>query len=694
MAKGFASRSRQLILACAVLASFAGVGARLVWLHVIDRDSLLRYVSQARYKIDPVPGRRGDILDANGAKLATSRSLIVLAVDPQSLRKEDEKKWPQLAAILRVAPDALAKIFNTKVRPAPPPKPVVPPAAPAESPAESPAVAAIKFNLAPAGPAVAATATTAANPNVDDDAASESPADDDTDAEPGVDAAGNRLIRFAKLSETVTESEFTAIKQLGIKGVYGRRVYRRAYPNNTLAAHVVGYVDREERAITGIERYADVYLHGINGWIESEKDGKREELAQFRTREVPASDGYSVKLSVDSVVQQIVDEELAALAAKYSPEKATIIVSDPKTGFILALGNYPTFDLNHYNRLTKAEQGNMRNIAISDQYEPGSVFKIVAAAGALNEGLVAPSTTFDTSLTAFEHKGWVGGKQQEIATPRKFPVEDHRFDDPRRVTLAEVISYSSNRGAAQLAMRLGDDRFYDYVRAFGFGSTTGFPERGEAAGILAPPKQWDGLTITRMPMGHSIAATPMQMHQAMATIASGGLLQRPSLIREVRDSAGEIVFRFDPKPGTRVVTERTAQIMAGLLMGVASPHGTAPEAAIENYQVAGKTGTAQKLLPVTDARGRTRLEYSTRHHVVSFIGFLPANNPRVAISVIVDDADANCPGGVAYGAKVAAPSFKRVAEQLIRHLDIKPVYRAAPGAKSPASLLALNGARP
>lgn len=685
MSKGFASASRQLILATLVLASFVGVGARLVWLHVIDRDALLRFVSQARYKIDPIPGRRGDILDANGAKLATSRSLIILGVDPQALRPEDEKKWPQLARLIGLTPAELAKIFNTKVRPAAPSKPVA--VASTASASTTPATpAAFNFDVSSGSTAAAAKTPVA-------QAESEADAEDDTDVDSIPDLKGDRPIRFAKLSENVSETNFTAIEQLGIKGVYGKRVYRRAYPNNALAAHVIGYVDREERAITGIERYADIYLHGINGWIESEKDGKRVELAQFRSREVPASHGYSVKLSIDSVAQQMVDEELAALAAKYSPEKATIIVSDPKTGFIIALGNYPSFDLNKYNQLTKEEQGNMRNIAISDQYEPGSVFKIVAAAGALNEGLVTPATTFDTSLLTFDHKGWVGGKQQTLATPRKFPVEDHRFEDPRHVSLSEVISYSSNRGAAQLAMRLGDDRFYEYVRAFGFGQITGFPERGESSGDLKPPAKWDGLTITRMPMGHSIGATPMQMHQAMATIASGGLLQRPNLIREIRDASGEIVFRFDPKPGTRVVTERTARTMADMLMGVASTHGTAPEAAIENYQVAGKTGTAQKLLPVTDSRGRTRLEYSSKHHVVSFIGFLPASNPRLVISVIVDDADAKCPGGVAYGAKVAAPPFKHLAEQLIRHLDIKPVYQPTPGAKSPASMLALSGVR-
>jgi cell division protein FtsI (penicillin-binding protein 3) len=689
MSKGFASTSRQLILASLVLASFAGVGARLVWLHVIDRDSLLRFVSQARYKIDPIPGRRGDILDANGAKLATSRSLIILGVDPQVLRKEDEAKWPQLARLIGLTPAELAKIFNTKTRPVVAAKP----AAPTEvASANSTAPATFSFNVS--GPANSAAATTQASDAVAaTDADTVSATDDDNDVDPIPDAAGNRPIRFAKLSEAVSETTFAVIEQLAIKGVYGKRVYRRAYPNNSLAAHVVGYVDRQEHAITGIERYADIYLHGINGWIESEKDGKRVELAQFRSREVPASHGYSVKLSIDSVAQQMVDEELAAIAAKYSPLKATIIVSDPKTGFILALGNYPSFDLNKYNQLTKEEQVRMRNIAITDQYEPGSVFKIVAASAALNEGLVTPQTSFDCSLTSVDYIGHYGNGDQVKMLPRSLAPEDHYFENPHNVTLAEVISYSSNRGAAQLAMRLGDERFSAYVRAFGFGLRTGFPERGETSGDVKKPSQWDSLTITRMPMGHALAATAMQMHQAMATIASGGLLMRPNLIREVRDSSGELVFRFDPKAGTRVVTERTAQTMAQMLMGVASTHGTAPEAAIENYQVAGKTGTAQKLLPGTDARGRTRLEYSKTHHVVSFVGFLPASDPQLAISVIIDDADAHCPGGVAYASKVAAPSFKHVAEQLIRRFDIKPVYQPAPGAKSPASILALSGVR-
>ena len=657
MSKGFASSSRQLILASVVLASFVALGTRLVWLQVIDREELLRVVAQARRKIDEVPARRGNIVDSRGAILATSRSLIMLGVDPQMLRDEDRKKWPQLAALLDLPLPELAKKFNTKSRPAAPANTV-----PAASPTAQPA--GLVFNLnAPS--AVAAPDSSSEN--------------DDTALDEGVDASGNHRIRYAELSRTVSESTFAEIKALGIAGVVDHRIYRRSYPHNTLAAHLVGYVNREESPVTGIERYADFYLHGRNGWLESEKDGKRQELAQFRTREVAAADGYSVQLSIDSTIQLMVEDELAALAAKYQPQKATIIVSDPRTGFILALGNYPTFDLNTYNKLSKEEQDrSMRNIAVTDQYEPGSVFKIVAASAALNEGLVTPATSFDCSLASIEYLG----------KKRDLPEEAHHFG---RLTVAEIIAHSSNKGAAQLAMQLGNDRFMAYARAFGFGQRTGFPVGGEIPGTLKAVKDWDGLTITRMPMGHSIDATPIQMHQAMSAIASGGLLVRPSLIRQIKDASGEIIFRSEGKSGDRIITERTAQTMATLLMGVVSKDGTAPEVAIENYQVAGKTGTSQKLIRTTDSTGRVTAAYSHKNHVCSFVGFFPASAPQVAISVIVDDADARCPGGIAAGAKVAGPSFKHLAEQLIQYLEIKPVFDHVPAAAP--SLLAQQGGR-
>jgi cell division protein FtsI/penicillin-binding protein 2 len=475
------------------------------------------------------------------------------------------------------------------------------------------------------------------------------------------DKEGNRPIRWAKLSDQFAESVYADVGKLGIRGVYGRRVYRRDYPHNEMAAHIIGYVDSSEHPIAGMEHYADFYLRGENGWLESEKDGKSHELAQFRTREVPAVDGYNVSLSIDATVQRIVEDELAKVAEQYQPQKATIIVSDPQTGFVLALANYPSFDLNTFNKLTREEQVRMRNIAVADEYEPGSCFKIVALSGALNDGLVTTRTQFDCSLEKIDYNGITRG----------LPKDDERYADPF-LSVAEITEHSSNKGAAQLAMRLGDQRFYDYARAFGFGQRTGFPVGGEVPGDLKAPGKWDSLTITRMPMGQSVTATALQMQQAMGVIASGGLLLRPQVIRQIRDAHGELVYNFGRIEERRVISEQTASTMAHLLMAVASANGTAPLAAIPGFEVAGKTGTAQKLLPVMMANGKTVLRYSEKHHVASFIGFFPATHPQVSIAVIIDDADAHAPLGVAYGGKVAAPVFKRLGERLIPYLGTRP----------------------
>ncbi len=636
MSKGFASSYRIVLLAIGIVGCFGALGVRLVFLHVIDREALVSSIEKARRQIIPEMARRGDILDARGNILATSRSLIVLGVDPQSLRPEDEGKWPELAELIGMPLGELARVFTTKTRPV----------RASDAAPEGTARASAKFAIFdPAGVGVAAAAGADA---VDEPA-------DDTQVEERVAENGERPIRWAKLREEVSESTYAKILALGVKGVYGNRVYRRAYPHKTLAAHIVGYVNKVGQPAAGIESYADFYLHGRDGWREGERDGKGREVAQFRTREVPASDGFSVVLSIDTAVQHMVEAELDYIAKTYRPEKATIIVSDPQTGFILALGNYPSFDLNQYNKISKSEQHVMRNVAITDFYEPGSAFKIVAASAALNERLVSPTSRFDCSLTSIDYRG----------RTRRLPGEDHHFREP--LTVAQIIAKSSNRGAAQLAMLLGDEKFYDYARAFGFGQLSGFPVGGESPGMLAPPNKWDGLTITRMPMGHSVAATPLQMHMAMGVVASGGLLLRPQVIKQIRDASGEVVYRYGPISKQRVISEQTARVMSQLLQTVATTDGTAKAAFISHYEVAGKTGTTQKII---DGR------YSSQHHVASFVGFFPASRPQVAISVIVDDAEA-LTGPYAAGGSVAAPSFKRIGEQLIQYLDIKPVYSAA-----------------
>lgn len=633
MSKGFASNYRILLLSAVVFASFGGIGTRLVYLHVIDRGKLLGYIEQVRRQVILEPARRGSIYDTHRHLLATNQSVYNIGVDPQVLRPEDAASWPQLAALLGMPLSQLESIMTTKTRAVAPR-----PAAEARSPG-------LVFNLTPTAQPDAVAATEESDDNaVEVD-------------EP--DATGRRPIRWAKLKEDADEETYERIMALKIKGVYGNRIYRRIYPHNDLAAHLVGYVNKAGEAAAGVENYADFYLRGQDGWREGERDGLRRELAQFRTREVNPVDGFDVMLSIDIIVQHMVEEELAALVKKFNPAKATIIVSDARTGFILAMGNYPRFDLNHYNTAPLEVQ---RNFAITDQLDPGSTFKIVPVAGALNDRLIGPTSRFDCMLTAVNHRGKL----------RQLMTDDHGYDHP--LTVAEIISKSSNVGAGQIGVMLGEQRLYEYARAFGFGEKSGFPFGGEISGTLNPVSRWSAIDITRIPAGYSISATPLQIHYAMGVIASGGELLRPQIIRQIRDASGEIVYRYDTVVRRRVISEQVAAHMARMLQGVVRPGGTAVEAAIPGYEVAGKTGTAQKLI---DGR------YNNRRHIGSFVGFFPASNPQVVISVIVDDAKVT--GGSAYGRLVGAPSFKRIGEQLIHHLDIKPPYDTG------RQLLALKG---
>ncbi len=461
-------------------------------------------------------------------------------------------------------------------------------------------------------------------------------------------------IRWRKLNELVGEDTYDRILELKIKGVYGNRDFRRTYPGGSLAAHMLGYVNREGTPTSGVERYMDFYLRGQDGRRESEQDGRRRELAQFRSSEIPPADGYDIILSLDMVVQHIVERELENIVDEMNPKGATIIVSDPSTGYILGLANYPSFDLNYYNEADLASQ---RNIAVTDIFEPGSTFKIVVASAALEESIV----TLDTKFNCGNNVIWVKGKAL------KLPRDSH---DHGLMSVEEIVMKSSNRGAAHLGVKLGAKRLYKYARAFGFGEKTQFPFGGEVRGMLHPVKKWDGLTITRLPMGHAVGVTPMQIHFAMSTIANGGILMKPQVVKQIVskeepvfvDDNGASVLPFEPTQKRRVLSKQTAQTMAKLLTGVVSPDGTANGAAIEGFEVAGKTGTSQKIIDG---------QYSSSHHVGSFSGFFPASRPRVAITVIVDDAQLK--GRIAYGSTVAVPSFKAISEQLIQYLGINPI---------------------
>ena len=637
MSKGLASSTRLILLATTVFVCFGAVGFKLVYLHVLNRDHLVSYVDERRRTVQKEPARRGDILDAKGDVLATSHTLVELAIDPWDLKNYldtaeenhgaerarhldvvERRKRLELAQIIDVPLTDLETVWQPSYR------------------------------------------EVERHKDLYDDARD-----------------GRVKNRWIKIHPGVAEKVFNALNAINVsgrdpakeevdreflgmpRGVTYRRYYQRTYPGERLAAHVIGFVNKEDKAAMGVERFADFYLRGQDGWWVSERDGRRRELAHFRTREVPVINGYDVVLSIDSVVQHLIESELQMIADLYHPEKATIIVSDAKSGFLLGLANYPTYDLNKFNKSTEDEQ---RNTAVTDLIDPGSTFKIVPAASALNAGLVTPMTRFNCSIQSIEFQGRL----------RKFMPDDHPYDHP--LTVAEIISQSSNIGASQIAMKLGERGLYHAARSFGFGEDTGFPFGAESRGLLNTPDKWSALEITRIPAGYSISATPMQIHYAMATIASGGELLQPQLIREIRDAADNTVFSFGGITRRRVLEPHVAREMARMLVGVTS-QGTAKQAAIEGYQVAGKTGTAQKLI---DGR------YSRRNHVGSFVGFFPASDPQVVITVIVDDA--KLPDRrVNYGSAVAVPSFHNVAQQLIPYLDIKPV------AENPHPLYAVKG---
>lgn len=461
--------------------------------------------------------------------------------------------------------------------------------------------------------------------------------------------------RWVKLREDVDEGTYRKIQELKIKGIYGNYKHSRLYPNKKLASHLLGYVNKEGTPSMGVERFANYYLKGQDGWRESEKDGKRREMPHHRSLEVSPSDGLNVELSIDRRIQDIVEEELEGIVGEFNPLSASIIVSDPSSGYILALANAPDFDPNKFNTSDLASQ---RNRALSDLYEPGSTFKIVPVGGAMDEGLVRGADIIDCGESTFQS----GSKRLRL------PSDHHPLG---KISVSKVVQKSSNRGAARLGIMLGAERLYRYSQAFGFGQKTNFGIGGERKGVLHAPKRWDGLTITRLPIGHAVSVTPMQVHSAMASVANGGILMKPQFISRVFDGSGKTIVPFNPKPVRRVLSANTASELSNMLVSVVSPEGTARRGRIEGFAVAGKTGTTQKII---DGK------YSNRHHVGSFVGYFPAENPKLVITVVVDEPKMQ-KGLLGYGGVVAAPAFSRIGSAIASYWGMKPMKKDAMVAK-------------
>lgn len=445
-----------------------------------------------------------------------------------------------------------------------------------------------------------------------------------------------------KLGRALTREEKEKLNELRTKMIFAeaQEDQLRVYQRQSLAAHVLGYVGDDGHGVAGIELVFDKDMTGVRGWRESEKNSRNVEQVEFRGRDISPQTGLNVVLTIDEQVQNIVESELAEAMIKHTPVSASCVVVQSKTGRILAMATLPTFDPNQPG---KSPMANLRNRVIADVAEPGSTFKIVVVAGALEDKLLSLDDRFDCEQGRFVFAG------------KTLHDAGHRFGI---LTVEEIIAKSSNIGAAKIGIKLGPERLYAHIREFGFGAATGIALRGEVVGISHPPSKWSKLSISRIPMGQGIATTPLQMTMAMCAIANGGKLMRPLIVDHLEDEHHNVKRRIEPEFIRQVISESTARQMVTALKSVVTTNGTAPGARLDYFTVAGKTGTAQK-----SEGGR----YLDGKYFSSFIGFFPADNPELCVSVVLDD-----PNNGYYGGKIAAPIFKDIAERTANYLNIRP----------------------
>jgi cell division protein FtsI (penicillin-binding protein 3) len=415
---------------------------------------------------------------------------------------------------------------------------------------------------------------------------------------------------------------------------------KRYYPNAQRASHIIGYTDIDDEGLDGIELEYNDYIKGKVKRIQLSKDARGYSLSKDIEDAVP---GNNLLLTIDGTLQNIVEREMENAVMMWKAEAAVAIMMNPMTGEILAMANSPTYDSNFAG---KVEVDRRRNRAITDLYEPGSTFKVILAAAAVEEGIVRLDEKFDAS------KGF-------IKVPGGVIHEAHKHNI---LTFKEVIQKSSNIGSVQVGLRLGEKRFYQYIKKFGFGEKTGIDLPGEVRGLLKNPKSWSGRSLASISIGQEIAVTPLQILRAYSAIANGGKLMKPYVVSEIISPSGEVVKSISPAIERRVMSEETARIMRDILKTVVEEGGTAQKASVIGNLVAGKTGTAQMVDPETR-------RYSKNDYVSSFVGFVPADNPRIALIVVVYK-----PRGERYGGVVAAPVFKNIIEHTLVYLDI-PIER-------------------
>ena len=450
----------------------------------------------------------------------------------------------------------------------------------------------------------------------------------------------SRKKSFVWVERKITEEQVEKITALDLPGIYFLEEPKRFYPKGSMLSHVLGFVGIDSNGLEGLELNFDSYLKGTSGKRVTGRDRKGREIITMRDEELLPVEGYNVVLTIDEVIQHLAERELEKVCQKFEPAGAMIVVMNPKTGEILALSNRPTYNP---NQLEASSSDSRRNRIVTDFFEPGSTFKVITAAAALDQEVVRLDETIFCENGAFWHAGHV-------------LHDTHPYGE---MTFQEVVEKSSNIGTAKVAFRLGGPRIYNYIRRFGFGSPTGSGLFGETAGVVYSPKKWSKYSIVAVPMGQEVGVTALQMTSAVSAIANKGKLMKPTIVRAIEDDHGNKIKEWKPQEVRQVVSESVAAAVTQALEGVVSKKGTASRAGIDGYRVAGKTGTAQKAVP---GQG-----YSKSKYMSSFIGFAPVEDPQICIGIFVDE-----PKGAYYGGLVAAPVFCAVAAEILKYLDVPP----------------------
>jgi cell division protein FtsI (penicillin-binding protein 3) len=456
---------------------------------------------------------------------------------------------------------------------------------------------------------------------------------------------------FAWVARRVDAETATRVRELNLKGVYLQKEFKRFYPNNDLAAQVLGYVGMDDIGLGGLERQFDDDMHGVAGRMVIGVDAKRQALSSEESQPMP---GENLVLSIDANIQHMAERALDAQMEKMKAAHGTVVVQDPHTGQILALAISPRFNPNDQKHMDASV---LQNLAVSDVYEPGSTFKLVTYSAALDGAGVQPTDMVDCQ----------GGAMTMFGRT----LHDDKSDHFGLVTVQYALEHSSDVGAAKMALKLGSQKFYDYIKGFGFGDRSGVELPSETRGLLRPPKRWDATSILSLAIGQEVGVTPVQLVTMVSTIANGGVYMPPHVLLTSTDEmkgdprlqpmafrpANQLPEKL-PDGAHRVIKEITSAKMRMMMQGTVV-EGTGRPAALNGYSAGGKTGTAQKIDPATHTYSHTKL-------VASFAGFAPVSNPAISVAVVIDTPTV----GSRYGAETSAPVFAEVAQQVLEYLGV------------------------